>query len=134
MASPTLVPVKAGGDINPARFCTISTTENHTVVESNSGDVKVVGVSSEATKNAPQEGGSTLAAEDGDQFEMYPIGSDPLLKLGSGGCSAGDWLTPDNSGQGVTAGSATIAHAIAWEAGSEGELVKVTVISPYLVP
>lgn len=129
------VPVKAGGDIRPARFCTIDTTENHTVVESNSGDVKVVGISDESTKNAPQEGGSTLHAADGDQVRLFRRGSDPLLELGSGGCAAGDWITPDNDGKGVVAASAAVAHAIAYEAGSEGEKVKVELLgSPYLVP
>lgn len=128
-------PVKAGGDINPARFCTIDVTANHTVVESNSGDVKVVGISSEATKAAPQEGASTLAASSGGEFEMYPRGCDPLLQLGVGGCIAGDWLKPDNDGKGVVAGSGAVAHAWSWEAGSADEKVKVTMLgSPYLVP
>lgn len=126
---------KAGGDINPARFCTIDTTANATVVESNSGDVKVVGISTEATKNAPQEGGSTLAAAANDVLRMYPRGSDPLLTLGVGGCIAGDWLKPDNDGKGVVAASASVAHAMAFEAGSADEKVKVQMLgSPYLVP
>jgi len=122
------IPVRAGGDINPSRFVTVDTTARHTVVESNSGDTKILGISDEATKNAPQTGSSSLAAESGDQFRMHAYGSDPLLELGTGGCTAGDFLKPDNDGKGVTAGAADVAGAIALETGSAGEKVKVQIV------
>jgi hypothetical protein len=128
----TLIPVKAGGDIRPARFVSAGAA-NNTVLESEAGDVKILGVSQEATKNAPQEGGSTLAAAANDQFEMFPWGSDPLLELGAGGCAAFDWLKPDADGKGVVAAGAAVAGAIAFEAGSAGEKVKVLVMPPRLI-
>ena len=126
--------VKAGGDIYPARFTTISTVANNTVLESNSGDTKLFGITTEATKNAPQSGGSELAAESGDEVRVYEPGSPPcLLKIGSGGCTAGDFLKPDNDGKGVTATTGAVAGAQAIETASEGELALVRVTPPLYV-
>lgn len=124
--------IEAAGNINPSRFITLSTTENHRAVESNSGDTKVIGISQEGTKEWPHTGASAYAATDGDSFHYYPYGAEALLKIGSGGVSAGDFVKPDNDGQGVTASSGT-ALAIALEAASAAEFARVIVISPYLV-
>lgn len=125
--------VKAGGDINPARFTSISTAANNTVLESNSGDTKLFGISTEATKNAPQSGGSTLAAESGDEVRIYEPGKTCLLTIGSGGCTAGDFLKPDNDGKGVTATTGAVAGAQAMETASASELALVRVIPPSYV-
>lgn len=121
------IPVVAGGDINPARFVSYSASYNKTVVESNAGDAKLFGISTEATKNAPQTGGSTLAAENGDQVRIHGWGEDCLLKIGSGGVTRGDWVKPDNSGQGVTATTGNVAGAFALESAAENELCHVLV-------
>lgn len=124
------VPVKAGGDINPARFVTLSNAANHTVVEANSADTKVIGVSAEFTKSVD----STLHSSDGLSPTIFRRGTDPMLTIGSGGCTAGDFLKPDNDGKGVTAGSGDVAHAQAYESASENEKAKVEVISPFRLP
>lgn len=124
----TLIPVAAGGDINPSRFVTIS--GNNTVVESNAGDEAVVGITNESTKNAPQAGGSTLHAADNDQARIHPYGEDCLLEIGTGGCTAGNYLKPDADGKGVVAGTADdLAFAIAFETAAAGEKAKVLVTS-----
>lgn len=127
------VQFKAGGDINTARFVTISTAANQTVLESNSGDTKLFGISTEATKNAPQTGGSTLAAESADEVRVHLPGDDCLLTIGSGGCTAGDFLKPDADGKGVTATTGNVAGAQALETASAGELCKVLVTPPLYV-
>jgi len=121
------VPLVAGGDINPSRFVTIDTTARYTVVESNSGDTKILGISDESTKNAPQTGGSDLHAESGDHVRIFGYTEDPLLKLG-GTVTAGDFIKPDNAGKGVTAGAAAVAAAIALESGVDGDLIKVQIV------
>lgn len=126
----TTVPVKAGGDIRPARFVTISTSANHTVVESNSGDTKLLGITQENTKNTPDDNGSSLHAADEDPARVHFFGDDCKLKIGSGGCTAGDFLKPDADGQGVTAAAGATAGAQALETASEGELCHVLVLPP----
>ncbi len=128
----SLIPVQAGGNINPSRFVTIDVTDNHTVVESNSGDTKIFGISAEHTRDTPDSGGSAYHAIAGDQARIHVMGDDPLLELGVGGCTAGDFLKPDNDGKGVTAASGATAGALAMESGSAGEKVKVFVLPPGL--
>lgn len=127
------IPLKAGTDINPARFCTLSVTENHTVNESNLNDTKLIGISAESTKNAPQTGGSTLHAEDGDHVFLHHFGEICKLKIGSGGCTCGDFLKPDGDGKGITASTGAVAGAQALESASEGELAEVLVTPPLYV-
>ncbi|MBE41882.1 MAG: hypothetical protein CL480_11350 [Acidobacteria bacterium] len=129
MATPTF---RAGGDINPARFVTVSTAARHTVLESNSGDTALIGITDESTKNAPQTGGSTLHAESGDHARVHPYGDDCKLELG-GTVTQGDFIKPDNSGMGVTAGAAAVAGAIALESGISGDLIDVMILI-YSVP
>lgn len=130
---PVNIPVKAGGDINPARFVTLSTSANFTVTQAGA-NAAAIGVSQENTKDTPDSGGSTLAAESGDMVRVFFPGEDPLLKIGVGGCTAGDFLKSDASGQGVTASTTNdIAVARAFETASAGELAKVLMIDPYYV-
>jgi len=126
--------VKATGDINPARFITIDTTANASVVESNAGDTIVLGIADEATKDTPDANGSSLAAESGDYFRYYGYGDETLLEMDAVGCTAGDYLIPDNSGMGNVAGAADVAFALALETAAANELVRVIVISAYQLP
>lgn len=128
--SPTVI---AGGDINPARFVTWDTSANHQVVESNAGDTKLAGIVAENTRNTPDENGSAYHASSGDHVTMRNPGEVCKLKIGSGGCTAGDFLKPDNSGQGVTASTGAVAGAVALETASEGELADVRVTPPLYV-
>lgn len=127
------VPLAAGGDINPSRFVTWSAAANQTVLESNSGDTKLVGITAEHTKNAPQTGGSTLHAEAGDQARVHFPGEDCLLLIGAGGCTAGDFLKPDADGKGVVAVTGAVAGAQATETAAAGELAHVLVTPPLYV-
>lgn len=116
----------AGGDINPCRFCTMSTARDRTLVESNAGDMPFA-VSGEGAQDTPIDGASPLAAQDGDIFEHHIMGMTCKLELGSGGCTAGQLLKPDADGKGVAAGAGDKYGAQSLMAGSEGEKVDVFV-------
>lgn len=126
---------RANGTIAPSRFVKADTSGDHLVLQADGGSsskgAEVVGISSEAMKRAPGLTGSdvAVAAEQGDPLRVYTIGDTPMLKLGSGGCTAGQPLKSDASGQGVvaTAGTDNIG-AIALEAGAAGALVKVQIV------
>lgn len=124
------IPLKAGGDVNPSRFVTIDTTKNQTVVESNSGDAKIIGVSQEGTKYAPGTNSSTLAAEDGDNLHVHFPGEVCLVQMDAVGCTAGDYLKPDNSGMGVVASSTNVVGAMALETAAANEKVLAVVLPP----
>lgn len=122
--------VKAGGDINTARFVNLSTSDDHTVLEADANE-PVFGISSEAAQDAPIPSASTLAAASGDYLRVYTEGEICLLKIGSGGCTAGDRLKSDGDGKGViiaTTGT-TIQHfgAIALETAIENDLARVQI-------
>lgn len=122
--------LKAGGDIRPCRFVTMHTSENNTVLESNAGDAKIIGISQEGTKDAPQSGQSTLAAEDEDHLRIHFSGETCLLEMDATGCTVGDFLKPDNDGLGDVAGNDDVSAAIALETASGSEKVLVRVLDP----
>jgi len=121
--------VKAGGDINPSRF--VTGNGSYTVVEANAADQKIVGISQEGTKVAPQTGASTLAAEDGDQLRIFTAGDICLLEMDASGCTAWDYLKPDNDGKGDVASSGDPVAALALETVSGGEKAHVIVLPPF---
>lgn len=121
--------LKAGGDINPCRFVTISGSD--TVSESNAADQKILGISQEGTKDAPQSGSSALAAVSGDQLRVHTFGEVALLEMDANGCTYGDYLKPDNDGKGDVAASGDPVAAIALETVSGGEKAKVLVLPPF---
>lgn len=123
--------VRASGNINPASFVTIDGV--FSVAESNSGDTKLLGITAENTRNAPDANGSSYHAIAGEAPTLRRPGQFCKLKIGSGGCTAGDFLKPDNSGQGVTATTGAVAGAQAMETASEGELAEVQVLFPTYV-
>lgn len=122
----------AGGDIRPARFVKLSTTANHTVLESDAGDVSI-GISHEDTKEAPQAGASTNHAEDGDNVRIHLPGEVCRLKADATGWTAGDLLKSDADGQGDVAVATDVACAMALETTAAGEFGEVLVISPHTV-
>jgi len=122
-------PHVAGGDIRTCRFVKLSTSANNTVLEADANEA-VIGISTDATRDAPQEGSSALAAADGEVLSITPFNGDPcLLEIGSGGCAAGDELKSDADGKGVVRASTgtTIQNvgAIALGAYAAGEIGQV---------
>ena len=125
------IPVQASGDINPARFCTISGA--FTVAESNAAEAKLAGICAEHTRNTPDDNGSAFHAISGDHVTLHEPGKSCKLKIGTGGCTAGDFLKPDADGKGVTASTGDVAGAQAWETASADELAEVRVTPPLYV-
>lgn len=120
--------LKAGGDINPSRFIRLDTSDDNTAVECSAATAAILGISTDATKVAPQDGASTLAAEAGDHVEWRKDGDVALLELGTGGATRGDTLTSDANGQGITTTTdANFYGAIALESGSAGDKIEVLV-------
>lgn len=121
---------KAGGDINPKRFVVIDATDTNTVVEASGVTAVLVGISTDATKASPSDGASTLAAEDGDHIETRMDGEVALLNLGTGGATAGDKLTSDSDGKGITSSTdEDYWGALALESGSAGEDIEVLIMT-----
>jgi hypothetical protein len=93
------------------------------------------GVSSPAAYQPPipQLSGTQYAADAGQMLQIFGPGSiDVMLK--TTGCTAGDMLTSDASGNGVTTAPAAGKRvgAIALETRASGELCRVRVTDPFL--
>lgn len=121
--------------IRVARFVTPDGTNNNSVKESNSGDLPS-GISQLGSREAPLPSVTTdppNAAIAGEPLNVFPNGTQTVLRIGSGGITAGALLKPDNDGNGVAlANSGTEAYgARALEAASEGHLCQVEVLIGY---
>lgn len=129
--------VKAGGDIRTCRFVKVSTAADNTVLEADANEA-IIGISSQATQDAPTSGASANAAESGDQLHIHPIGTRCLLKIGSGGVTRGDEIKSDADGQGVTRATTgtTVQNvgAIALQSAIEGDLALVMVFRSSVRP
>lgn len=125
--------LKAGGTIRPSRFITLSGV--HTASESNANDDAIVGITSEATRTA-----STPDITDanhalvGEPIEYFAWGEECLIELGTGGCTAGNFLEPDADGKGIVAAQGDTAGALALETGAAGNKVRVLVMQPFVLP
>ena len=121
---------KAGGTIRVSRFVKI--TGNSTVSEAEAAN-RVVGISQAGGRTPPIPDVTTdpvEAAQSGEQLQVFQLGEECLLRIGDGGCSAGDALKADADGDGVTcaSGGNNWYGAIALEAASAGELALVQVV------
>ena len=129
----------ANGNINVARIVKIDNTAgaNFRVIQADASSDKSVGISQQGTYQPPGVVGSdAFAAHAGQPVFVAAVGEETLLLIGTGGCTQGDLLTSDASGQGVTiaftAGSGTVyAVAFALEAALFGELARVCVLAPH---
>jgi len=124
--------IKAGGDINTYRFIKLDTSENATALEANAGEV-TIGISPEGAQDAPIPNASALAAADGDHFMFHNLGNEALLEIGTGGCTAGDFLKSDADGKGVSTSTNNDWYgAIAFETAAAGERARVLVWGGYI--
>lgn len=121
--------LQAGGTIRPARFISLSTAANNEALESNSGDATIIGISHDGGPDAPIPSVTSNQWTDGDQLRFYTMGDICRLELGTGGCTAGDFLKPDNDGKGVTSSTdGNIYGARALETASASEFAQVQII------
>lgn len=124
----------ANGTIIRCRFVKMDPTVNHKVIPITvTGDV-MIGVSGDEARTAPTpDVGITpyQVAQAGEPVDVHPDTAECLLEIGAGGCSAGDRLTSDNAGKGVTnpkTGHPPHIGAIALTAANAGELALVQVM------
>lgn len=121
----------AGGNVSPSRFVKLSTAANHTALQATAGS-KIIGISGVGTRLPPGiTGDDGYHAVDTENIDMFSLGDICLLKIGSGGCTAGDYLKSDASGQGVTAGAGEFAGAVALQTRLVGEFALVQIINSY---
>lgn len=118
---------KAGGNVNPARFCKLDTTADHTVIEATAGS-QIIGVSQKGTRNAPysslDDGYCAIA---GETFRLFTTTEVCPIELG-GTVTAGDRLKATTGGKAITASTGDYFGAIALESGVSGEFIQVEVL------
>lgn len=121
----------SSGSIYPSRFVAIVSSQPG-YVEQATASKRHFGVSQPGTYYAPGTAADTgLAGVDGKVVGVIQDGAIALLKLG-GTVNAGDLLTSDASGQGVSAAASTALQyfgAIALHDGASGEFINVRVKS-----
>lgn len=124
----------ASGSILPYSFVKLDSATPFNVVQATANTDVLFGISSEAAYQAPipQLSGTQYAADAGQMLKIYGPGcTDVLLK--TTGCTAGDMLTSDASGNGVTTapGAGKRVGAIALDTRASGELCRVRVVDPF---
>lgn len=118
----------AGGTISPSRFCVVHTS-NKQVVQAGANAMPI-GISMEGSQDAPAFGGGADAATVGELVKLYGIGDVALLKIGTGGITAGSFLKSDATGQGIAASLTALDNigAIALETAIAGDLALVQIV------
>ena len=122
----------AGGDIYPSRFVKLSTAADYTLLQAGANE-RVFGVATNATKDAPLSGASSLAAAATYPVATNPVGSIALVEVGSGGITRGDMVKSDSNGKAVTA--ASTGTTVQWiggealESAAAGEFAKILVVN-----
>lgn len=117
----------ANGTIQPSRFVIIDTSTSSRVIQASAATSPLVGVSQEWSKLAPTPGQSSEAADAGDPIKVYSLGDLCLLQSTTAGWTAGDRLTSDGNGNGITASSTNYYGAIALDTVSGAALGRVQV-------
>jgi len=104
----------SAGNVATSVFVVQDTTNPKAVNQASGATAVIVGVSQEYAKYAPIPNATTYAADAaGDPVKVYQIGDVCLLQATSAGWTAGDRLTSNASGVGVTATSGNLYGAIA---------------------
>jgi len=111
MAEPNFV---ATGTIQDSTFVVQDATVPYSGVKAAVGNAAfIIGVAQEWAKLAPIPGAGSQAADAGDPIKVYTIGDICLLQSTSAGWAAGDRLTSDANGNGVTASGTAYYGAVA---------------------
>jgi len=123
----------ANGTIVFSRFVKLDPTANHKVIQCAAVNDFIFGIAGDEARTAPTpDVGITpyQAAQVGEPVDVHPNTGECLLAIGTGGCKAGDRLTSDSTGQGVTnprTGHPPHIGAIALTAANASELALVQV-------
>lgn len=123
----------ANGTIVFARFVKLDPTANHKVIQCALVNDIIFGIAGDEARTTPTpDVGITpyQVAQVGEFLDVHPNTAECILAIGAGGCKAGDRLTSDATGQGVTnpkTGAPPHIGAIALTAASANELALVQV-------
>ena len=116
----------ATGNIKPMRFLIQATTTDNQVTAASTNSVRLVGISGPGTRYPPwsalDDGFHAVAGENVEVFQ--PPMKEAYLQLG-GTVAAGDLLTSDSDGQGVTGTTGQQTGARARQAGVSGQSILV---------
>ncbi len=123
--SPSFV---AGGTIAVSTFVKIDVTADNQVVAATGVTDKPIAVATEASALAPIPGAATSAATVGVPVKVYGVGEICNLSIGAGGCTRGDFLASDATGNGVTAVAGNYYGAYALASATAGALTRVQVM------
>jgi len=122
------------GNVLPSAFVKMDTTASEKVIACAATTDYPIGIAQEGAYQAsiPQLTGTQYAGTTiSPAIRIYGQGCmDILLTVGAGGWTAGDKLTSDANGAGVTAVAGNIYGAEAMETRSAGELGRVMVTPP----
>ena len=127
----------ANGTVQPSRFVKLDTTAGklfNVIQAAANTDNTIIGISQPGSYDPPgTTGAASDAARAGLPLEVYSVGDVCLLEIGAGGVTAGDYLTPDANGKGVTLTLTDGANvrcygAKALETASAGDKARVLVI------
>lgn len=124
--------VLAGATIQPARFIQMEIDgSNGEVIASTAGSSFSIGITTEATQDAPLDGSGTDAATVSEQVQYIGYGQEALLEADGTGWGSGLLLKSGAAGVGDIADTAgDLACAISLEAAAAGEFGRVLVMSP----
>ncbi|MCH9838489.1 hypothetical protein K0U83_22700 [bacterium] len=124
---------RATGTILTSSFVKIDVAANNSVDQAGAGE-KVFGIAQVGGRTAPIPSVTAdppEAAQAGEDLQVFLDTHYTILRIGSGGCTAGDSLVSDAAGAGVTAtegaGTSENVGAIALQTAAEGELCPVQV-------
>lgn len=124
----------AGGNLTPVSFLVRSTTEDNKYLLASGTSAPIAGISGIGTRRPPGDffNDDGYIAIAGENFPLFaPPTKEAALRLG-GTVAAGDALTSDGSGFGVTATSNNQIGAYALQAGVSGQIITVKPASgPY---
>jgi len=114
------IPLKAAADLSDYQYRIVELSASKTVTYSSADDDKALGILQDKPAAA-------------NRAAKVRIAGVSKLKLGSGGCTFGQFLASDSAGKGVvaTANQRRIAQAL--ETGSENDIISV-LIQPGNVP
>ncbi len=105
------------------------TTADNKVLVNAASTTKSIGISSEAGRQPSIDASTVYAGIAGDDMRVYGLGDTCMLTIGSGGCTAGDELTSDSTGQGITTTTTgDYVGAKALVTANAGELARVEVV------
>lgn len=123
----------AAGNITPSSFLIQTTSADNKVQIAAAATSPIVGISGPGTRNPPysslDDGYHAIAGEN-VQILRPPL-KEAALRLG-GTVTAGDLLTSDGSGYGITATTGQYVGARAIQSGVSGQIVTVQPIDTHL--